>query len=323
MPVRNAGDYLKQAVTSILLQTHTKIKLLIVDDHSTDAAIEQLTPNPRIKVLKNPGNGIVSALNHGLEHAIAEVDCEYIARMDADDIAHPQRLEKQLAYQKNNPDIDIIGTKVKMFGNSLGDGYRHYEEWINGLTKPEEISLNIYVESPIPHPTAFAHKKIWRKLGGYLDHGWPEDYDLWLRAHLQKMRFGKPQEVLLDWRDHKSRLSRQENRYAKKSFYHAKIYYFTKQSIAKQVRIWGTGPTAMLVHDQLAKHDVTTINFIDISEKMIGRKKRNKNVVSGWGLIKTTEFLLVAVAARGARDEIRDYLKSQGFSEGQDYLCVA
>ena len=210
-----------------------------------------------------------------------------------------------------------------MFGKNIGDGYRHYEQSINALVEPEEISLNMYVESPIPHPSAFAHKHIWQKLGGYLDHGWPEDYDLWLRAHAQNMRFGKPQEVLLDWRDHDSRLSRQENRYAKKSFYHAKLHYLAKQNIAKQFRIWGTGPTAMLVHDQLIKHKVTVTGFVDISEKMIGRKKRNKNVISGWGLKITEEFLLIAVASRGARDEIRDYLNSQGFHEGQEYLFVA
>lgn len=323
MPVRNAGDFLKQSVTSVLLQTHKNIKLIIVDDHSTDDSIQILAPDPRIKILKNPGNGIVQALNYGLEYALAEVDCEYIARMDADDIAHRQRLEKQLAYQRDNPDIDIIGAKVQMFGENLGDGYRHYEQWINALVEPEDISLNIYVESPIPHPTAFAHKNVWQKLGGYLDHTWPEDYDLWLRAHLLNMRFGKPQEVLLDWRDHEPRLSRQDDRYNKKYFYHAKIHYLAKQDITKQFRIWGTGPTAMLVHDQLIEHKVEVTSFIDISEKMIGRKKRNKDVVSGWGLIKTTEFLLIAVASRGARNEIREYLNSQGFSEGSDYLCVA
>ena len=323
MPVRDGGKQLGIAVQSILEQTHTNLELIVIDDHSTDQVIQNLPQDPRITLLKNPGKGIINALNFGLKHVLNQTNCEYIARMDADDIAYPERLARQLEYQRKYPHISIVGAKVRMVGENLANGYRHYERWINGLTTPEQIALNIYVESPIPHPTVFAHRKIWKQLDGYQERGWPEDYDLWLRAHAQGMQFGKPEEVLLDWRDHPSRLSRQDKRYIKKSFYLAKINYLVEQCIATKFRIWGTGPTALQVHDLLDNHQVKISGFIDIAEKMIGRQKRNKPVLSAWKLEKTDNFILVAVASRGARDNIRSHLNDRGFDEGSDYLCVA
>jgi glycosyltransferase involved in cell wall biosynthesis len=323
MPVRDGGKHLDIAVQSILEQTHSKLELIIIDDHSTDQSIQNLPQDPRITRLNNPGKGIIDALNFGLEHALNQTDCEYVARMDADDIAYPERLTRQLEYQRKHAHISIVGAKVRMVGENVAEGYRHYEQWINGLTTPKQIALNMYVESPIPHPTVFAHREIWQRLRGYQEHGWPEDYDLWLRAHTQGMRFGKPQAILLDWRDQPSRLSRQDERYIKKSFYHAKIHYLAEQRVATQFCIWGTGPTALRVHDLLDKHPVQISGFIDVAEKMIGRQKRNKPVLSAWELEKTDNFILVAVASRGARDDIRSHLNDRGFNEGSDYLCVA
>ncbi|MBT5031617.1 MAG: glycosyltransferase family 2 protein, partial [Proteobacteria bacterium] len=85
MPVRDGGKHLDIAVQSILEQTHSKLELIIIDDHSTDQSIQNLPQDPRITRLNNPGKGIIDALNFGLEHALNQTDCEYVARMDADD----------------------------------------------------------------------------------------------------------------------------------------------------------------------------------------------------------------------------------------------
>ena len=89
MPVRDGGDYLETAVNSILGQSFAALELILVDDHSVDAAINRLSvTDPRLVVLENQGRGVSSAFNTGLSRARGE----FIARMDSDDIALPGRI---------------------------------------------------------------------------------------------------------------------------------------------------------------------------------------------------------------------------------------
>ena len=322
MPVHNAEKYLQQAVTGIVAQTHKHLELIIIDDHSTDNALEQLdkTDN-RVCILENPGKGIVDALNHGINTS----QSDFIARMDADDISLPKRIKTQVDYLLNNPDIKVCATQVEIFKDNgqLGGGYQHYQNWINQLTQPQDIAKNIFVESPIPHPTAMTRKTHWLELGGYHDPSWPEDYDLWLRAHNKVFKFGKPEGILLHWRDHDDRLSRRSSRYDKKSFFKAKAYYLCQHYKNRGFRIWGSGPTGALLHDEIISNIGFVKDFIDIAPNRIGKSKRNKPIVSAYELEKTEELILVAVSARGARDNIREHLDLSGFYEGSDYLCAA
>ncbi len=322
MPVHNAGDYLETAVTSILKQSLENLELIIIDDYSTDNAINNLDKSdPRLKVIANNDKGIVSALNLGLQNA----NKHYVARMDADDIALPNRLEVQLNYLLTHPDIQVCGAQVELFRDDkkIQGGYQHYQSWINTLTDPDDIVKNIFIESPIPHPTAMMHKHHWLELGGYQDSGWPEDYDLWLRAHMEGFRFGKPTGMLLRWRDHDSRLSRMSDRYSKKSFFKAKAFYLAKLYPDKKFRIWGSGPTGALLHDELEKNNGNVIDFIDIAPKKTGNEKRNKPIVDAFEIKKTGDLILIAVSARGAREDIKEFLNQRKFTEGTDYICAA
>ena len=322
IPVHNAGSYLQTTIDSILNQTHTKLQCLIIDDHSNDEAINQLAINDnRLSIIKNNGRGIVAALNTGIQHA----HYDYIARMDADDIAHPERLEIQLALLNQHPEVDICGCQVEMFSDDfdIADGYRHYESWINSLTSATDIADSMFIESPMPHPSILMHKKVLEILGHYHDTPWPEDYDLWLRAHIHDMKFAKPEKVLLKWRDHPQRLSRHDQRYSKRQFINCKAYYFAKRYPNKTCLIWGTGPTGLMLHDALTEQGIEISAFIDISKKMIGRKKRNKLVLDAYQLKPSNELVLTAVSARGAREEINQYLEQQHFINGEHYINLA
>lgn len=322
IPVHNAGIYLQAAVDSILHQTHTKLECLIIDDHSSDSAIANLaTHDKRIKVINSNERGIVNALNTGIKQA----QYDYIARMDADDIAHPHRLEQQLALLNNYKDIDICGCKVEMFSDEfeIAEGYQHYQEWINSLTSSKEIASSIFIESPIPHPSALMSKTTLDKLGNYQDSSWPEDYDLWLRAHIQGMKFAKPDDILLRWRDHPTRLSRQDKRYNKQHFINCKAHYFSKLYANRQCIIWGTGPTGLMLHDALIEENISITAFVDISKKIIGRTKRDKPVLSAYDLKPSNNLILTAVSARGARTDIDLFLQQHGFILGEDYLNMA
>ena len=116
--------------------------------------------------------------------------------MDADDIALPRRLEKQLSFLSDHPEVDICGACVEIFVDGEGSGgrpaggNRRYEAWLNACRTPDAIQRELFIESPIPNPTAVFRRGALRRLGGYADPAWPEDYDLFLRADRCGMRVG-------------------------------------------------------------------------------------------------------------------------------------
>ena len=331
MPVYNAGRYLQAAVDSILHQTHPLLELIIVNDGSTDYAIERLEVDDRVRCVDSPGNGIVPALNQG----IAVSQYPYIARMDGDDIAAPSRLATQLTYLQQNPEIAIAGAKVHLFTDTgeLGGGYAYYESWINQQCTPSAIQRNMFVESCIPHPTAMFHRDVIDTLGGYHDTPWPEDYDLWCRAHLHGYQFGKPDaENLLHWRDYPERTSRAQSRYDKSQFLACKAHYLSQvlQQLGQQeCVIWGTGPTGLKLHDLLTQAGIRVRHFIDVNPKLLDREKRNKPIwvvdapLKEHDIRSLRPFVVVAVAARGAREKIHQALADAGQIELEDYLFAA
>ena len=112
MPVRDGGEFLAGAVASILAQTHQNLELIVVDDHSSDRAIPDLhRTDGRLRFARSAERGVSAAFNTGL--ALAQGD--YIARMDADDLALPMRLEVQLDYLEAHPELAICGGCVEIF----------------------------------------------------------------------------------------------------------------------------------------------------------------------------------------------------------------
>ena len=152
LPVRNGGQYLAEAVASILNQSLREIELLLVNDHSEDDAIAGLSrKDDRLRILDNPGRGVGQAFNHGLGQARGQ----FVARMDADDISLPARLDRQLNFLRSHPDIEICGACVEIFSQqALGGGNLRYQEWLNSCLSARRIRRELFIESPIPNPTA-------------------------------------------------------------------------------------------------------------------------------------------------------------------------
>jgi len=331
MPVHNCGGYLAAAVESILNQCHVLLELLIIDDHSTDRAIQALAEDPRLRILQNSGTGIVAALNMGLNHA----RYPFIARMDGDDIAMLERLSVQLELLLDNPDIDICGTQVELFKDDgdVSDGYAYYQQWINQLNTHKDIACNFFVESPIPHPTAMLRKSLLSELGAYQDTSWAEDYDLWCRAFTKSKRFGKPDVgPLLQWRDHKNRTSRIQQRYNKQQFLQCKAKYlqlYLQQRNINSCEIWGAGPTGLKLHDYLHNRGIKTLRFVDVNPRLEGRRKRGKTVsvvnkkLSQNQIDEISGMIIVAVSTRGAREIIRNTLLDIKLVEMHDFILAA
>ncbi|MCW9031496.1 MAG: glycosyltransferase [Gammaproteobacteria bacterium] len=333
MPVHNAGLYLADAIASILNQEDILLELIVVDDHSTDAAVNnlpiELTQDSRFKLISSNYHGVVAAMRAGFAHARGQ----YIARMDADDIALPDRLLRQYDYLQQYPDVGIAGGQVKIISDAgIEEGFILYEKWLNLLCSPEDIEKELFIESPIPNPTAFFRREVYEALGGYHDPEWAEDYDMWLRAHAAGIKMGKPEGVLLHWREHRNRLTHCDNRYDTRLFMKAKAYYLAQSQAHLKNRkaiIWGTGPTGVYLYDILVEQAVEVEAFIEVNPRRVGGIKRGLPVIHFTEITQYTlqydnaPLIIGAVGARGARTEMRQALLDMGKEEGTDFLFAA
>lgn len=331
LPCYNAAETLDEALDSLALQSLRDYELVAVDDGSNDSTPEKLRQraenDPRLRVLALPHGGIIAALNAGL----AACRGEYVARMDADDRAHPARLEKQLIYLEDHPEVAVLGCRVAGFPpDQVREGFRIYLQWQNALLSDAEIRREMFVESPVAHPSVMVRRQWLEEVGGYQEHGWAEDYDLWLRLYLAGARFAKLPEILLEWRERPERLTRRDGRYALENFLRAKAFYLGKGPLAGRdaVMIWGAGMIGRRLSKHLLRQDVPLVAFIDIDPRKIGRLRRDRPILSPdelpdwWGRYQNP-VVLAAVGARGARALIRERLNAMSLCEGRDWWGVA
>jgi glycosyltransferase involved in cell wall biosynthesis len=320
IPARNASATIDAAVASMQAQTIRDLEIVVVDDGSTDDTAVRVAAaagrDARVRLIKTPAMGLVPALNL----AITAARAPWLARMDADDVAHPERLEHQMQLSDS---ADIIGCGVRIVGG--GDGYARYGAWLNGLCDHDSILRERFIESPMAHPTVLMRRTTAEGLSGYRDMGWPEDYDLWLRAAAAGARFAKVQRMLLDWTDRADRTSRQDVRYHEEAFYACKAHHLARGPLSGgRCTIWGAGPVGTRLARALRKEGVTVSRFIDIDAKKIGSVRGGSPIVGMDELDGDADApLLAAVAARGARDLVRTELSARGFVEGRDFWCVA
>lgn len=196
LPVRNGADYLGEAIDSILAQTVTDLTLVIVDDGSRDDSLRvaQAHADDRtVIVADNRHAGLAARLNWGLDHARTR----YVARMDADDVALPQRLALQLARFDRDPGLAICGGQYEAFSDAG-------ERWRSALpaTHAAIAALTLF-NAPFGHPTVMFDMRELDRCGlRYRPHArHAEDYELWERA-LAMVRMANLDEVVLRYRLH-------------------------------------------------------------------------------------------------------------------------
>jgi hypothetical protein len=246
--------------------------------------------------------------------------------MDADDISLPGRLECQLDYLERHPGVDIAGSCVEIFSETgIQGGLERYQSWLNSVREPEQVHNQIFIESPLPNPGVMFRRTALQQLEGYRNNEWPEDYDLFLRADAAGIKMGKPEPVLLRWREHQTRLTHTDPIYKREQFMRAKTHFLVHHRLRGQsVIIWGAGPSGRLMFDLIIAEGGKVEGFIEVHPRRIGGQKRGLPV---WSMDKVENLgvvmLLVAVGAAGARGEIAAFLQSHNKAEGQDYLFVA
>jgi glycosyltransferase involved in cell wall biosynthesis len=326
LPVRNAAETLEECLTSLAAQTLADHEVIAVDDHSTDgsrAILEEAgRRDARVRVVRNPGEGLVAALNASAAAARAAL----LARMDADDVCHPERLRAQAARFQRDAALSILGTCVRLVGPSgPNDGMRAYVRWLNGLLDHEAIVRDLFVESPLAHPTVMMRSEELRRLGGYRAFDGPEDYDLWLRAHAAGARFAKLPEALVDWRDTPGRLSRTDPRYAPARFRELKIRALEGGALAHRAAVvWGAGPVGKGWSRALRARGHEVAAFVEVHPRRLGERIHGVPVVPVEAAAGMTGALhLAAVGRPGAREEIRRQAARLGLRDGADLIAVA
>lgn len=204
MPVYNCEDYIVDSITSILNQTYNNFEFIIVNDASTDRTLEKINSfnDSRIKVVNNETNlKIANSLNKAIQLSKGK----YIARMDGDDICCTERIETQIRYLEENPEIDILGSNIFLIDRKNRPQGK--------LPEPPRHSINHKIllsrQNTLAHPTTvFRKERIGENLKYSNDFPHAEDYELWLRLNSIGYKSANLKNYLLHYRIHPNSLSR-------------------------------------------------------------------------------------------------------------------
>jgi glycosyltransferase involved in cell wall biosynthesis len=329
LPVWDAAPTLTECLDSLGAQSLADHEVVAVDDGSRDASgamlAQRAAADPRLRVVRTPRQGIARALNRALAEARAPV----VARMDADDVAHPERLLRQLHGLEADASLDVLACRVERRaepGVPVAGGMDDYVEWQNGLLDHESMARERFVESPLAHPSVAARRETLLALGGWRDFEGPEDYELWLRAFEAGRRFAKLPQVLLIWRDRPDRLTRTDPRYSAARFLEVKLAALARGPLegGRPVVVWGAGPVGKAWARALLAAGHRLAAFVEVDPRRIGSRLHGAPVLAvDAGAALKGPLHLAAVGQKGARGRIRAEAARRGLVEGRDLVAVA
>ena len=320
LPVHDNRLTLPRAVESILNQTFKDFELLVVCNGSPTPVQKyiQSLKDPRIRYLSLPFAGLSRALNFG----IRESRYEYIARMDADDLCTPDRLQKQVDLLEANRGIGVVSSLISNEGDT--EGFMRFIAWQNSLQTHQEMYSARYRDAVVCHPSVMFRRSLFFKHGGYSeDPAIPEDFELWLRWFERDVRFAKIPERLFTWHDSSDRLSRSHPAYSDQAFLRVKIHYLKKHLSKESIR---ERPLLVLGNSRMVNQKISLMNKSGIRiHKKVDVKIRpgNDNVIT-YNQIRSVQnpFLISLVRDYRGRNRIMNFLKSEDFKPETDYLML-
>jgi glycosyltransferase involved in cell wall biosynthesis len=328
VPVYNAESTLEVALLSVRRQRFSDWECIVVDDGSTDSSLsiaERVArEDGRIRSIRISRSGIVAALNTGIDACRGE----FIARMDADDWMHADRLMLQVEALSSASDLAGVGCHVRLFPRQTLTPKRVlYEQWLNSLKSARDVKLDRFVECPIAHPTLFIRRTVLARFR-YREVDWAEDYDLVLRLLGADERLGMVPLALLYWRDGARRLSRTSDRYSQARFVECKAHFLRAGWLSDHERyvLWGYGDTGRRLSRALARLGRLPSHIVELHPGRIGQRIGGAPVISVEALAELEprpQRIVASVAGSGPRGEIRVKLKTFGFVEERDFVCTA
>jgi glycosyltransferase involved in cell wall biosynthesis len=326
LPVFNAAKTLPTCLRSIQRQTDPDWECVVVDDGSSDRGVavarEFAAIDARFQLFVRSHRGLVPTLVDGVERCRGR----FVARMDADDWMHRDRIAAQCAALEGNPALAAVGCRVRLFPRrDLRDGMRAYEHWLNTIDSPRGVRAEAFVECPIAHPTLMIRREI-LIAHPYRDCGWAEDYDLVLRLLAAGCALDVVPRRLLAWRDGPDRLSRTSETYSISRFTDCKAEHLANSFLANSntYALWGYGGTGRCLQNALRKRGKRPSAILELHPGRVG------NAIAGAPVMQPHEWLraphqrlVVSVAGARARAEIRSVLDKAGLGDGIDYVCAA
>lgn len=328
LPFRDAGATIDDALAGLLARDDPALEVVAVDDGSTDSGPRRVhtwaARDPRVRLIAGDGEGLVAALNR----AASEARGSLFARMDADDITHPDRIDRQRAHLLRHPAVAVVGTQVHAEAENgpVGEGLARYVAWQNGLLTAADHARERYVESPICHPSIVLRRTAFEAVGKYRALDGPEDYELFLRLLAHGYALEKLGDVLLTWRHRAGRATFRDARYGLDRFRAVKAPYLAaslRNVPDRRVVIWGAGPTGRRLARALTAAGVLITGFIDVDPDKIGRTAQGVPIAAPCTLAPARHVVVAAVGARGARALIRGELEARGFVEGESAWLAA
>jgi glycosyltransferase involved in cell wall biosynthesis len=330
LPVFNAVATVVRAIESIRAQTWGDWELVVVDDGSTDGTREMVRTlareEARMRVIEWEHAGVVAAANAGIAAARGDL----IARMDADDESHPERLAEQVALLEREVAVGVAGCLVEFGGDRVARaGYALHVDWLNALVTPEEIARARFMEQPVANPSVLWRRELAERHGVFRDGDFPEDYELWLRWLDAGVRIAKVPRVLLTWQDAPTRISRTDARYAPEAFFRTKAEWIARELArsgnGRAVWVWGAGRHTRKRAAYLETWGVRIAGYVDVDVKKTGRGIGGTGapVIGVEALPAPGEIVVLSyVTTRGAREYNRARLVERGYAEGRDFwLC--
>ena len=197
LPVYNGERFLREALDSMIGQTLSDFELLVVDDGSTDGtrAVLQEYADPRLRVVSTLHGGLVAALEAGLAQARSNL----LARMDADDVSLPARLERQIGVLDANPRLGLVGCGVEVI-----DEQGNVKEANSLPSRDRDLRRRLLLRNPFAHGSVVLRRDALQRAGGYSSsYGANEDYDLWRRI-AREWELAAVPDVLYRYREHGS-----------------------------------------------------------------------------------------------------------------------
>lgn len=330
LPVYNGEKYLREAIESILNQTYRNMECIVVNDGSSDSTLEILLnyqdKDNRIVVISRENRGLVTSLNEAIQISHGA----YIARMDADDVAHLDRIEKQVCYMENQKDVYLLGTNYSLI----------YEEDVNeevmkaaqgthrrsqAAIDREDWFLSTNETMKFIHPTVMMRRDLFDKVGFYRQYQL-EDLELYFRAGVHGLRIDKLEEVLLDYRVRSDSKSRTDKRAEQtKELMEVKMQYLVENIMdfkrEWKYLIWGADTSGVIgveVIQNRLPHAVC-IGYIDSFKQ---------GMINDYPIIKPDKIKeykpdYVFICTNGGAVPARKTLKELGFNEIEQFFKIS
>lgn len=331
MPVYNKFKYLHESVQSIINQTHQEFELIIVDDGSDDESIKIIKTfnDPRIRLIELKENrGVSYATNVAVEAARSD----YLVRMDADDLCHPQRIEKQLSFAlKIN--ADLVGCQFRTFTEEgeIHPGLLRYQKYSNTLVTPQEIIEHFTVMPTVLQGTMLLKKEILMQFPCDLSFKTAEDYEQLSRIIQSGKLVYKIPEVLYDYRYIKTSLSNTRRQEGVINGLKIKLnfiydYFKVKDRPNKNIFIWGTKDFAGYLEEELRneKYKAKVRAFTDFDSREWGQVKNGLPILSPDEMInRRDKDDLVITMWNIEREQIIKFLENHGWQRNINYFVFS